>query len=57
MDAAAATEERRTADRKQLFRAQIDSIKPYPIAGAVTNREIDILGYEFILQKLEEYDE
>ena len=37
-------EQSRAADRKQLFRAQIDGIEPGPIAGAVSDREIDILA-------------
>ena len=43
MDAAPAAEESRAAHRKQLFRTQIDPIEPSPIAGAVTDCELDIL--------------
>ena len=44
MDSTLAAEESRAANRKQLFGAQIDGIEPNPIAGAVTDREIDILA-------------
>jgi hypothetical protein len=44
VDTAPTAREIWAADRKQLFRAQVDGIEPHPIAGAVTDREIHILA-------------
>src|SRR5215471_7596492 len=42
-DAAMAAKESRAAHRKELLGAEIDRVESRPVAGTVTDREIDLL--------------